>query len=74
MGKKKLKYLEEIIFKEISHGLVARDSPPAVQIEVQKCEPNNQDQCRQLGLVTNSNKQHEYWAHNILKNLDNKEM
>ena len=62
-------YLEEVVFQKVAHSLVARDSPPAVQVKIQKCEPHNQNEGRQFGLVANSDKQHENRSHNILKNL-----
>ena len=36
-------YLEEVILEEVSHGFVARDGPPAVQVEVQGGKPNDQN-------------------------------
>ena len=37
-------HLEEIVFEEVSHGLVGRDGPPGVEVEVENVEPGDQDQ------------------------------
>lgn len=52
-------YLEEVVLEEVPHGLVAGDGPPAVQVEVQSREPDDEDQGRELGLVADGHEEHQ---------------
>ena len=62
-------HLEEVILKEVSHGLVGRDGPPGVEVEVENVEPGDQDQGGELGFVSNRNEDHQEGANKVLNNL-----
>jgi len=63
------KGLEEIVFEEVSHGLVGRDGPPGVEIEVEDVEPGHEHKGGQLGLVADSDEDHQQGADEVLDDL-----
>ena len=63
-------HLEEIILEEVSHGLVGGDGPPGVEVEVENVEPGDQDQGRELGFVSDRDKDHQEGADKVLNNLE----
>ena len=62
-------YLEEIILEEVSHGLVSRNVPPGVEIEVEDVQPGDKDQGGELSLVANGDEHHEEGADQVLDDL-----
>lgn len=62
-------YLEEIIFKEISHRFVGWNSPPSIKIEVKDCQPGYKYQCTQFCFESDCHKNHQNGSNDILKNL-----
>ena len=65
-------YLEEVIFKKVSHWLVSRNGPPRVEVEVEKVEPKDQDKGGQLGLVANRDEDHQQGSNEVLNDLQYK--
>ena len=65
----RLSYLKEIILEEVSHGLVSRNVPPGVKIEVKDVEPGDEDQGGELRLVADGDKHHEEGANQVLDDL-----
>ena len=62
-------HLEEIILEEVSHGLVSRNVPPGVEIEVEDVEPGDENQGGELGLVADGDEHHEEGADQVLDDL-----
>ena len=63
-------HLEEIVFEEVSHGLVGGDSPPGVEVEVEDVEPGDQHEGRELGLVADGDEDHQQGADKVLDDLE----
>ena len=61
--------LEEVVFEEVPHGLVSRNVPPGVEVEVQDVEPGDEDEGGELGLVADGDQHHEERAHQVLDDL-----
>ena len=59
-------HLEEIVFEEVSHGLVGGDSPPGVEVEVEDVEPHNQNKRAQLRLVADRHQNHQDGTNQVL--------
>ena len=60
-------YLEEVVFKEISHGFVGWHVPPCVEVDVQNCQPGDQNQSGEFGLITDCDQDHESASNKILE-------
>ena len=63
-------YLEKVVFKEVSHGLVGGDVPPGVEVEVENVEPGDENESAELGLVTHGDQDHQQRPNQVLHNLD----
>ena len=62
-------YLEEIVFKKISHGFPVVNCPECIEVKVENSEPQGKDKRRELGLIANSDQDHEDRSHYVLDNL-----
>ena len=62
-------HLEEVVLEEVSHGLVSRNVPPGVEIEVEDVEPGDENQGGELGLVADGDEHHEEGADQVLDDL-----
>ena len=63
-------HLEEVILEEVSHGLVGGNGPPGIEVEVENVEPGDQDQGRELGLVSDRDEDHQEGADKVLNDLE----
>lgn len=61
--------LEEVVLQEIVHGLVGRDGPEGVKVEVDNQEPQDQGQRRQLGFETDGDQNDEGGPDQVLQDL-----
>ena len=66
--------LEKIILEEIAHGAVGRDVPPGVGVEIKDGEPENEDEGRELGLVTDGDEDDECGADEVGDDLEEGEV
>lgn len=61
--------LEEVVLKEIVHGLVGGDGPEGVKVDVDNQEPQDQGQRSQLGFETNGDQNDEGGPDQVLQDL-----
>lgn len=61
-----LTYLEKVVFEEVPHGLVRRNAPEGVEVEVEDVEPKDEDEGGELRLVADGDGDHEDAADHVL--------
>lgn len=62
-------YLEEVVLEEISHGLVRRNGPPRIHVNVEDIKPQHKQECTQLGLIADSHQGHQQTSNYNLEYL-----
>lgn len=61
--------LEEVVFEEIVHGLVGRDGPEGVEVDVDDHEPQDQGQRCKFGFEADGDQDDEGGPHQVLEDL-----
>lgn len=65
--------LEKVVLQEVVHGLVGRDGPEGVEIDVNGQQPEDKGQRRQFGFETNGYQDDEDRPDHVLQDLRQKD-